>query len=313
MPDLRSLGLTFLSGCLLLGSGALLAGTGNRTDAPATLPGTQAFVLASPETGRDYLIQVAVPRRQPPAEGYPVLYVLDGNARFALTLAARDTLFSGSPADLPSPWLIVAIGYPGTDRFDTDARAEDYTPPAQRLDDTGDPNNSPQGGAERFLAFLEARLKPAIADRFPIDARRSALLGHSYGGLFTLYTLLEHPGAFRDYIAVSPSLWWNRGYLLERLTRLDRNLAGRRLLIGVGGEEQSPRPGEPPEKSRRRQANAMVDNARTAATRLRHHAPGLSVRFLCFPGEDHGTVVWPAMRAALAQLHEREVMPGGCE
>ena len=134
MPDLRSLGLTFLSGCLLLGSGALLAGTGNRTDAPATLPGTQAFVLASPETGRDYLIQVAVPRRQPPAEGYPVLYVLDGNARFALTLAARDTLFSGSPADLPSPWLIVAIGYPGTDRFDTDARAEDYTPPAQRLD-----------------------------------------------------------------------------------------------------------------------------------------------------------------------------------
>src|SRR3546814_19712655 len=47
----------------------------------------------------------------------------------------------------------------------------------------------PSGGADDFLAFIEHELKPLIAQRYPVDARRQILFGHSYGGLFTLYTL----------------------------------------------------------------------------------------------------------------------------
>lgn len=303
-----------IGGCLLWGAGlahgdaAVAPG-----DAAVEMNDTREFTLASAQTGRDYLIQVALPRGPRPDAGFPVLYLLDGNLRFPLTVAARETLFHGGAGSEPSPWMIVAIGYPGAERLDAAARAEDFTPPAEDLSDTGDPGGNAQGGAGRFLAFLEERLKPEIAARFPVDESRQALFGHSYGGLFTLYAMLERPGAFSDYIAISPSLWWNGRYLFEALDGVVREadaLDGRRLLIGAGGREQSPRPGEEgTERAARRLANAMIDNAREAAERLERDAPGLAVTFVCFPDEDHGSVVWPATRDALTLLHDSK-LPG---
>ncbi|WP_168380873.1 alpha/beta hydrolase [Modicisalibacter radicis] len=270
-----------------------------------TLPGSQQFTLHSPETGGDYLIQVGVPEAAPPAEGYPVLYVLDGNARFALVQSARETLSRHGPFDAGSPLLIVAIGYPDTPRFDLRRRTEDYTPPAPGLAASGGPGDGPQGGAARFLAFIERRLKPLIDERFTVDHEREALFGHSYGGLFALHVLLTRPESFDRYIAISPSLWWNEDYLLTQLP--ERPIDGApgvtapRVLIGVGGREQTPRPGEQGTvRGERRRANAMVDNARTMAERLQSLAPRWQTRFVLFEGEDHGSVMWPATRRALA-------------
>lgn len=296
----------FIGGCLLLGAGLAFG------DTEVSLPNTREFILNSPETGRDYLIQVALPRGTQPENGFPVLYVLDGNVRFPLALAARENLFHGGRQDDPSTWMIVAIGYPGAERLDRVARTEDYTPPASDLSDTGDLSGHPQGGAGRFLTFIEQRLKPELVDRFPIDESRQALFGHSYGGLFTLYAMLERPQAFSDYIAISPSLWWNGLYLLHALDagveRQAQALAGRRVLIGVGELEQSPQPGdEGTAQAARRQANAMIDNAHAAAAELLDRVAGLEVAYVCFPNENHGSVVWPAMRSAMSLLHDQAI------
>ncbi|BBI61026.1 hypothetical protein HSBAA_23320 [Vreelandella sulfidaeris] len=92
------------------------------------MPGTLEFSLVSPTTGQDYLIQVSIPDSPPPETGYSVMYLLDGNARFALVQAARDTLTRQGPDGESDALMIVAVGYPDTERFNKERRVEDFTP-----------------------------------------------------------------------------------------------------------------------------------------------------------------------------------------
>ncbi len=268
---------------------------------PVTLPMTQSFTLHSQHTGRDYLIEVALPKAGAPRAGYPVLYALDGNARLPLLREARETLTRGGPRGDGLPLIVVGIGYPGIDRFAITARAEDYIPPGRDSADMSD--DTPHGGADRFLAFIETELKPALASRYALDRSRQSLFGHSYGGLFTLYVLLTCPECFRDYIAISPSLWWHRERFFDDAVAafadpgLCRKLKDRRVLMGVGALEQTPMPeerGTP--KGERRRHNAMVDNARGMAEWLQRECLMLETRFTEFANTDHGSVMWPAAR-----------------
>lgn len=64
------------------------------------------------------------------------------------------------------------------------------------------------GGAAQFRSYLERELIPWVEARFPVGPRR-ALMGESLAGLFVVDTFLTQPALFHDYIAVSPSLWWD--------------------------------------------------------------------------------------------------------
>ncbi|WP_162619892.1 alpha/beta hydrolase [Salinicola acroporae] len=257
-----------------------------------TLAGAQQWILHGDVPARDYLIQAGVPDSPPPANGYPVLYVLDGNAHFPLAVASRAALTLDGPYGETVPWLIVGIGYPGVNRFAGAARSEDYTPalaPGIELDRHG----RPIGGAEAFREFLERQLQPMIARRFTVDESHQALLGHSYGGLFVLDTLLEQPQMFSDYIAVSPSLWWQEGRLFDRLEHLGgMNVNDRRVLIGLGEfEAKAANHGDGGGVSTR-----LSDVARFA-DELQRHRPTWHVEDRTFPSVGHGNVMWPAMAA----------------
>ena len=58
---------------------------------PALVPFATQFDVRSKTTGRTYRIYVARPRGQPPAGGWPVVYVLDGDIAFA-TVASQNFL-----------------------------------------------------------------------------------------------------------------------------------------------------------------------------------------------------------------------------
>lgn len=248
-----------------------------------TLPGTRMFELASPDTGDRYLIQVAEPEAPAPENGYSVLYLLDGNAYLPLMQAARDTLLRAGPRE-GSPLLIVAIGYPGTDRFDFNRRARDFTPPGAAF-------NKPEqshGGAERFLTFLTGQLKPEIRQRYPVNSDKEVLAGHSLGGLFTLYALAQSPGSFERFISISPSLWWLGEAPVQALVQqLADEQAGQtapRILLAVGEREQS---------------RAMVENVSELARWLTRNRPGWALQTEVFAGAGHGSVMWPAAQRTM--------------
>ncbi len=270
-----------------------------------TLATVQVRTLQSVHTGRTYRIFISVPETPAPAGGYPILYLLDGHATFALaTLVARERSERGPVLGIEDG-ILVGIVHVKTPA-DRNPRADDFTPPAADLNATGDTTGDPQGGAERFFRFLEDELKPSVAADFSVNPKRQALFGHSYGGLFTLYTLFTHPDAFQRYIAASPSIWWNQCHILRAR---DQFLAharpvesgaagGPRLLVTVGDQEQTPLPHHlQAGRGDLLRTRRMVDNAKDLATTLSRAE--VSCEFLCFPAENHGTARVPALNQAV--------------
>lgn len=239
--------------------------------------------------GRSYRVEVRRPPVPPPSPGYPVLYLLDGNA--ALT---------SLPEDVTGRVLIVAIGHHGSSRFDVAGRVFDFTP-ALTGGDEFDPLVPARraGGAQAFAAFIERRVKPAVAAVYPVDASRQGLWGHSYGGLFVLHTLLTRPADFRCYAAASPSLWWRDGYL-PRLAQSTPPAARQTasLLVTRGGAEmpaQAPQ-GDPRALAAWRLRNSVPADA--AATFAAAH-PG-PAEYLELPGLNHGEAFAASLAPTLA-------------
>ncbi|MFC7553381.1 alpha/beta hydrolase [Pseudoroseomonas wenyumeiae] len=183
-----------------------------------TLPGTEEHILQAP--AGEYRLWLSIPQAAPPPSGFPVLYLLDANASFAtLTEIARQGAVRAGATGIGAA-VVAGIAYPGKP-YHRARRGLDYTPgpPAEEA------VPYPTGGRDAFLAFLRGPVAARVAERCAVDAGRRVLIGHSLAGFFTLDVLARGPDAFSDYVAISPSVWWNRARLEEGLAAL-RFLAG---------------------------------------------------------------------------------------
>ncbi|ATB46221.1 alpha/beta hydrolase [Corallococcus macrosporus] len=283
---------------------------------PVTLQDTFQFDLGSAHTGRTHRIYVAVPKGPAPAAGHPVIYLLDGDAHFPTLerlMRALPRLAKGFGVPAATP-IIVGLTYAGDAASSAQARGEDYTPPAPDVSNTGDRFSKKQGGADRFLDFVKQEVEPALAARLPLDGSRTALMGHSYGGLLVLHALFTRPTSFNTFVAGSPSIWWNDRYVLtEKKTFVERAAATpvkARVLLTVGGLEQTPRKSAGPRGMFAAQRR-MVDNTRELAAEL--SAMGgddFQVQYLEFPSDDHYGSWLPLLNRGLLYFTAPALLPG---
>ena len=280
---------------------------------PATLVAAQERVLHSRHTGRDYRIQIAT-NGSPPAGGYPVIYVLDGDNLFpVLAMLIQEHQYRSDPS---GALAVVGVGYPGGQLLDLKARARDYTPPMAAdvnadAVDAIDADSERFGGAALFRRFLQEELKPEIARVVKVDPAQQALMGHSFGGLYALHALLAHPGDWRYYFISSPSIWWGNKRVLQEENTLPARLAALKgepplVRLTVGELEEKPLPKSATgassdkaatleaQRARHQQERRMVSESRALARRLAA-MPGLHVEFHEYPGQTHGSVIFPAM------------------
>ncbi|MDY3201067.1 MAG: alpha/beta hydrolase-fold protein [Arcobacter sp.] len=198
----------------------------------------QEFVISSKFHEQKYLIQVYKPKTKEPKNGYDVVYILDGNATFPYASIMAQVIDNMSYRTKKTPPIIVAIGYASKDLFDIKARSYDYTPPYKgELKILANRGSSEylQGGAEKFYNFLQNELKPIIEENYPINTKKQTLFGHSYGGLFTLYAFLNHSEDFQNFIAASPSIWWNDFNILKELKNKKFKIKNpKKLYLSVG-------------------------------------------------------------------------------
>lgn len=247
----------------------------------------QTLSLDSADGQRHYQLWVGKPDQAPPASGYPVLYMLDGNA--ALGGLKPDALQALShKASAP---VLVAVGYAGHQRIDRTGRTLDYTPGPARPDPL---TQQPSGGADAFLDLMEQRIKPAVAERVKSDPRQQTLWGHSYGGLLVLHALLSRPHSFQHFAAASPSLWWLGP---ERLAAAQQGFQQRLkdtptslLLMRGEAEPAAPRSSPTTTAADNQAVQALLDNL--------HQVKGLTVEYKPFPGLGHG----PMLDASLEYL-----------
>ena len=253
---------------------------------PAQLKHVQETAVYSSVADQTYRIQAAA-LGVPDEQGYPVLYLLDGDAMMPMALSMTQGLMSG-PNALRKGVLLVAIGYPDADPLDLGARARDYTPPSSVTDDRK------YGGAEKFHHVLIDTIKPMIAAQYPINDAQQAIGGHSFGGLYVLYNLFNYPEDFQYYLVSSPSIWWNEEAVLHNEAKLTS--APQALWLSVGSEEQ-PRDTAAADsvRAKKQHSRKMIDNVVELAARLRQRLPQQNIAVQVYEGETHGSVIHRAL------------------
>jgi len=266
------------------------------TPVAVTLPSTYEFAMQSAQ-GKDYKIFVAVPESKPPAEGFPVLYLLDGNAYFIAAASAMKEQSTFAAISGIQPLIVVGVGYPGQYSLNRERRSFDFLPPASSTG-TGQfaALGASPGGADTFLDFLVNELRPALASRYPIDLSRQSLAGHSLGGYFALHALLHRPAAFNSYAAISPSIWWDDARLLKeaqaQLPSLTNAKPAVDLLLAVSPQEMSAYPDR---------SAMMLSGARNMQAILAAAPQGVRMQYQELPGENHISTNLVAMSAILRQ------------
>ena len=136
-------------------------------------------------------------------DAYPVLVLQDAEGHFAHTSAAVDLLSANGR--IP-PMIVVGIN--NTDR------TRDMTPSKPSTGFGGTPWTGSAGGADKFLSFIADELLPTIDGNYRTRPYR-VLIGHSLGGLFAVYALMNRPEVFKGYLIISPSLWWDDQALVK--------------------------------------------------------------------------------------------------
>lgn len=261
---------------------------------PVTIPHARQFEISSPLTGHRYRIFIAAPLTPPPPAGYPIIYLLDGNAAFPLAAHINRNIERRQTITGIAPAIVIGIGYAGDDDYHMVTRSRDYTLAAGQYDSEN------EGGADRFIDFIEHDLKPRIQAMFAVDRKKQAIFGHSYGGLFVLHTLFTRPDSFSTYIAASPSIWWQDKHVLDEMRAF---LASRNrqpwpmVQISVGAIEDDPPKGlVSPALLAMRAKRPMVAEARQLAITLQAQ-PGAAghIRYYELAGENHGSAWPPAM------------------
>jgi predicted alpha/beta superfamily hydrolase len=164
---------------------------------------------------------------------YPVVFLLDANVYFEQVTAQVEKATSTAPV------IVVGIGYRDIRLLDS-LRQRDYTYPLALPADSF----AVSGGGQRFFTFLTQELIPYVDRHYKTDPSQRALLGHSLGGYFALYALLEglQTGklAFTQYVAASPSLYYGDAYLRRQLAALPAGKqpsAAATLYLTVGERE----------------------------------------------------------------------------
>lgn len=275
-------------------------------DRPARIPDTIQFDLAA-RSGVSYRIFLRIPKGEPPAGGWPILYLLDGNAVIGTAVDALRVQSSYPLGTGILPGVLVGVGYPTDDAYDSVRRSWDMGPPPGRVYPPHHPGGPDvrTGGADEFLAFIEDELKPEIARRVAVDVARQAIFGHSFGGLFVLHALFHLPEAFSTWIVISPAIWWEEAGILTTAERFEamRMIVAGRVLVAAGEYEQRLAPfqeGAADAASRvaSHADSRIVDNARAMAERL-SAIPGLHSEFELYRGETHMSVLPAAVNSAV--------------
>jgi len=168
---------------------------------------------------------------------YPVLYLLDENDMSMVSGMVK--YLSAYNEQLPA---MLVVGIDGGDQ-----RMRDLTPTHSLYDNMGkldpDPNGwlQPSGGGDKFLRFMREEVMPFVERKYRTAPFR-IFAGHSVGGLTVIHALTANPDMFNAYLAVAPSLWWDKGGFVRSAVKHLPTGANQKFLFLADSPEGGPFP-----------------------------------------------------------------------
>lgn len=226
---------------------------------------------------------------------YPVLYLLDGMS-LKNTL---ETVYNNYWGHYLPHMILVGIS-------NRENRTRDLTISTIETR-RGEPMNAETGGAEKFTTFIENELIPYIDSKYQTTPYRT-LIGHSYAGLFTINTLINHKHLFNNYIAIDPSIEWDNQNLLEqaKIKLASDNYKGKSLFVSLAAEQLNIQDESVTIENVMNDtsefslfARTIIEFSKVAETQKQSQ---LNFSWKVYPEDLHGTVPLPSMRDGLVFL-----------
>lgn len=205
---------------------------------------------------------------------YPVVYLLDAKINFHSYTGLQQMLSRGRRGGVIPKMIVVGIVNTNRTRDLTPVKAKNLPKKFQKnkkmLEESG--------GGEEFLKFLMSELRPEIEKKYRTSSP-TTFVGHSFGGLTVLYTLLNYPNYFTNYLAIDPSIWWADEFLLglaeEKLPTTD--FLGKRLFFSSANHHH------------------LRETQQELSSLFRKFQPkNLGWEFKNYPEENHGSVIIPS-------------------
>jgi predicted alpha/beta superfamily hydrolase len=173
---------------------------------------------------------------KPKQKKYPVLYVLDGEDTH-FSVAGMINYLNEKNGNRVLPKMIVVF-------IHNTQRTRDLTPyPVHASAILPTEMAKQTGGGEKFTQSILQEIIPYIETKYPASGYR-ALAGHSFGGLFALSVLKNHPDMFDDYLVMDPSLWYDEGKFADALAKQLRQnqtkYAQKALFIAIANTVNEP-------------------------------------------------------------------------
>lgn len=159
---------------------------------------SESYLINSYYTGSKYNLQILYPTNYNSSIEYQTIYLLDGDWFF-------NELAEIVKSKYASDIILIGIGYKNKNKRETD-----FTYPS-------DDYLSNSGGGKKFLQFINNELIPFVENDLSIKSSETTLCGHSLGGYFALYQLLQqnYPSPFNNIVTASPSLFWSEAYIID--------------------------------------------------------------------------------------------------
>lgn len=258
-------------------------------------------VLKSKISGTTYHLSVSLPMHYSKTDTthYPVLYMLDGNIAFPIAHSSRSAMdMFGELEDViivgidyewqvsRTPWMV--------------GRWKDYTPSKDEKMDANpsylkafglQPGDLSSGGGPTYLQVIKKEIIPFIDQNYKTNNDRG-IDGHSFGGLFAAYSLLNSPDLFQRYGINSASLYWNNNELfqLEKSVSKNNNSLSAHIFMSVGGNE----------------GKMMIGVITSFADSLRNDFKELNITTHIFEDEDHLSVMPANISRTLKVLYGKK-------
>jgi len=186
----------------------------------------QEMSVYDEELDSTYIIHITLPPDYDKNKSYPMYMMTDGIWRLSDHAELRPMMVNGEIEDI----ILVSIGYNyGIDAEKLETRLVEFVKKSHL-----------------FLAFITNNLAPYLGELYTIDYQRSALMGHSLGGLFMYYAVFNHHKyknePFNYYVMSSPSLYithqsyWTYGDI-ENEYFMDREKLEKEIYLTAGDRE----------------------------------------------------------------------------
>jgi len=233
------------------------------------------YNIFSKYTSDKYIITI---KNHNPAIKQHAVYVADGSLNVGKYVLGIDEDWK---ATVPANCVIVTIAHIGDWH---EKRQRDFIP-----SDAGGYSDTVFGKAKQFYLFLQNELIPFVDKKLANQLDRS-FVGHSFGGLFSLYASLQTVKLFDNYFAISPSIWANYYELRkieENYARTQKELKGK-IFLYAGSLELFNK--------------VLTSTLEYYATLSTRKYAGLSVSYTEIKNANHFSIIKPAIDKVLTSI-----------